>query len=470
MVKTVSFAETSHFTSLASLGVSVQAGLLAGQTVAGRDQVLLVIPTPQQTDKFPTNLKQLFGENGFFSWVKEHARQVNRMLCGGTKLLGVYIFSPADAFSQNQAQCIESVRMAMSADTLVRSDICLPSNAEGDSDPLILHVDSKTLKYSCKTYDVAAKWLKPAEIKPQRGQGNRLETLTSAMDVHILILVDSRSKEPVRNLIQAAVTNWCKTVETCAYTVDDNWCQPEDLLGSLSPSPLRHVDLWSRQLTDVCVYKPPADNLHKEENATTATAATSKSGSIFSIRGSLSARAFAFEKSSIADCVNAIKQDLMNSLTTRISALVEELDRQQETDSNVRTLDKPACELIAEQANLQWLLPKRVLIRHPDSLWISDYLLTSETVEDVLERVKVFFGITVDPDSVEAPEDFCDARPVAQRSAVKPREREDDSMSRINSDLVEKKPMSTVSNGSFLPVSLALVGLLCVVIAWVMSS
>lgn len=94
------------------------------------------------------------------SLVADHARQVTRMLPGGTHVLGIFVISPEDILSPFHAKLKSTLH---TLHKLLDASKYLYGNSS--SEKLIVNFNSKTLKYSCKAYDVLSHNVQPVDFK-----------------------------------------------------------------------------------------------------------------------------------------------------------------------------------------------------------------------------------------------------------------------------------------------------------------
>ncbi len=89
----------THFDQCVDKGVKFQTGLVLGQVVADRAYLFGVVQTPKLDGKEQaTSLTPRLS-----AWMNEHARQLQRLICGGISIVGAYIVS-----SPNEMQALQS--------------------------------------------------------------------------------------------------------------------------------------------------------------------------------------------------------------------------------------------------------------------------------------------------------------------------------------------------------------------------
>lgn len=90
----------------------------------------------------------------------DHARQVTRMLPGGTYVLGVFVISTEDITGTS----LDKVKVILQT---MHKQLESPKYLYGNAiaEKLFVNYNSKTLRYSCKAYDVLKGNMQPADLK-----------------------------------------------------------------------------------------------------------------------------------------------------------------------------------------------------------------------------------------------------------------------------------------------------------------
>lgn len=92
--------------------------------------------------------------------IGDHAKQVTRMLPGGTHVLGIFVTSSEDLLAPFHSK-LKTVLQVIHK--LLDAPKYLYGNAS--SEKLIVNYNNKTLKWSCKAYDVVTHNVHPADLK-----------------------------------------------------------------------------------------------------------------------------------------------------------------------------------------------------------------------------------------------------------------------------------------------------------------
>ncbi|XP_004862841.1 protein odr-4 homolog isoform X2 [Heterocephalus glaber] len=242
------------------------------------------------------------------------------MLPGGLLVLGVFIITTlelANDFQNAVRRLIYAVEKSMNRKRLWNF------TEEEVSERVILHICSSTKKISCRTYDVCdpKSSARPADWKYQ----NRLSTswlsleCTVHIDIHIPLSATSVSYTLEKNT-KNGLTRWAKQIENGIYFINgqvkDEDC---DLLEGQKKS--RGNTKASSHSFDVRVLTQLFLNSDHRSTATVQIC----SGSI-NLKGDVKCRAYIHSnKPKVKDAVQAVKRDILNTVSDRCEILFEDL-------------------------------------------------------------------------------------------------------------------------------------------------
>ena len=102
------------------------------------------------------------------------------------------------------------------------------------------------------------------------------------------------------------------------------------------------------------------------------------------LRGAVSARAYAYGRESVARAVAHLKSDIIASLRARLDLLVDEAERDDGDTAN-GVSPRPLAEGAPRNA-AEVRLPRRAWVRWREGCAVCDYLVDGETAADVVER------------------------------------------------------------------------------------
>ncbi|XP_034265499.1 protein odr-4 homolog [Pantherophis guttatus] len=296
-------------------------GLLVGQCSQQRDYVLLAIRTPVKEEEsnssanHHTDLSNIDEE-----WTAAHARQVSRMLPGGLLVLGVFIISVPELAKEIQ-NILRKLLFAVEKSVARKR---LWNIAEEDvSDRVVLHLCSTTKKILCRTYDVQdpKSTAKPADWKYQNTLSASWLSLECTINVNIHIpLPATLASHNVEKNTRNGLGHWAQQIEKAVFLINGQAREEDaDLLEGQKksrgymPSATRNLDV--RVLTQL---------MQSTNSRSTATVQIC-SGSI-NLKGALKCKAYIHNnKPKVKDAVQALKRDIINTLSDRCEILFEDL-------------------------------------------------------------------------------------------------------------------------------------------------
>lgn len=168
---------------LSQAGVFCQVGLVIGKLNRSLDRgfVFDLVPTPPndagdatcsivETDKKKGASKAAKSQSDSSSslsidkdWVAEHARQVSRMLLGGMKVVGIYIWGNESAFKNSTIVLCQTVKGVADAASLMETDL---------DERLLIHISYSPRRWTCRNCSLASNItsssLRPCDFKMGR--------------------------------------------------------------------------------------------------------------------------------------------------------------------------------------------------------------------------------------------------------------------------------------------------------------
>ncbi|NXL60449.1 ODR4 protein, partial [Chordeiles acutipennis] len=295
-------------------------GLLIGQCSTQRDYVIHAVRTPPKEEQkedniIPSKLASIDEE-----WITTHASQVSRMLPGGLLVLGVFIIATPELLKDSQnalRKLIFSVEKS-----LTKRRLWKPTEEEV-SDRAALQICSATKKVVCRTYDVQdpKSSAKPADWKYQNALSASWLALdcTVNVNIHIPLLATSPNHDLEKNT-KNGLNRWSKQIEDSVFLIngevkDDG---TELLEGQKK---LRGNIQSSAHFSDVKVLTQLSRGSSHRSTATVQVC----SGSI-NLKGAVKCRAYVHNnKPKVKEAVQALKRDIINTLSDRCEILFEDL-------------------------------------------------------------------------------------------------------------------------------------------------
>lgn len=135
------------------------------QTFSDKDYIIHFAKTPPleagdgpEENHSVKELKKLSEINE--NLIADHARQVTRMLPGGTYVLGVFVIAPEDLTGSS----LDKLKLVLQT---MHKQLELTKYLYGNamSEKLLVMYNSKTLRCICKAYDVLKGNMQPADLK-----------------------------------------------------------------------------------------------------------------------------------------------------------------------------------------------------------------------------------------------------------------------------------------------------------------
>jgi len=395
-----------------------QVGLVIGHPCA-EDQLVGLIPTPfpeavddppQPPQERPTsatagNSKQPLSpvETLDPEWTSEHAKQVYRMLPGGLKIMGAYLFADTRALSAmlpTMHRFLHSIREAAGY-----------HQKDGPSELILLLIASDTKTYTAKRIDITNKKgnTRPAELVFQTFASSFHCFVSS---VNISFSVPLAQGQSLGHQIKEALDLEAKELRNGVVLVNGTRVDEDALIGPDTGKRDKKSGKSksnSKALTGNAVHKV---EIFTEGLPSSLKGARSSKGSIgvFSYTGTIHCRAYCHPKDSYGTAIAAIKDDICKTLAVRLDFLCEELERQQgdRDKTKMATHFNPFGDYkrppILEQ---RWGLPQRVFFPFVGQIHLSDYLMPFETIQtDCIERVKALLDLKVSEKDLISPERF----------------------------------------------------------------
>ncbi|PSS17327.1 Protein odr-4 like [Actinidia chinensis var. chinensis] len=362
---------------LSQSAVPSQVGLVIGKLSPSSDRGLVfdLVPTPPNDagepacsivesgrdekkkgskGKSQTDSSSLFIDK---DWVAEHARQVSRMLLGGVKVLGIYIWINESSFKNSSVILCQTVKEVAEAAPLLETDW---------SERLLIHIS-----YSPRS-------LRPCDFKMGRVLAS-LQTFRCTYTFDLRLPICNQNTSNVRKLadiLRQGISSHAKELKDAKamingnLVVDEESCVSEDLheVQFLLP-------FMKDSFVEACSQKEVVGVL------------------VFS--GSVCSFAYLNSKEPLSQALTDLKGDIIMSLQSRLDIICDESDR--ESGPTVGAGEEGSNELSTKESfllqNLHSLrkrcslsFPRRVFIPWLAGTYICDYLQPSETLEVIKDH------------------------------------------------------------------------------------
>ncbi|KAM3865906.1 protein odr-4 homolog [Diretmus argenteus] len=366
-------AVEGYLSKLCDPGAVPVTGLLIGQSSIQRDFVVMATRTPQREDS-----KAAVGSSLDKEWVTEHARQVSRMLPGGMSVLGVFIITETDA-----KDTLNSLRqLVFAVDNLISRD-CLCNPEDDDiTDRITLHVNSKTRKTVCRTFDIKdpKSMAKPADWRYQSGVCSSWTMVSCCLDVEMVLALpeNTTSLESLEKCLNEGLKAWAHQIENGVCLMDGKKLTDDT---ELTTGQKKNV---KQKLTAQLLITPYEQRV---------TDAVQQCGGSVSVRGAIHSRAYLHSNKPKAQLAEKLlKRDVITTVAVRVQMLLEELqtaEQESEGNSNDR------------QQTDQFTLPRRLFcpVKGAGPVSVCDYQFSDEGLAEVTDRLKEMLDMkTVEED------------------------------------------------------------------------
>uniref|UniRef100_A0A7C9B2I6 Protein odr-4 homolog n=1 Tax=Opuntia streptacantha TaxID=393608 RepID=A0A7C9B2I6_OPUST len=373
---------------LAQSAVPAQVGLVIGKLSSKLDRGFIfdLVPTPpndageppcsiiepvkeDNKKKGSSKPKSTADSSSLFidkDWVAEHARQVARMLVGGIKVVGIYVWVGETAFKNSTLILCQTVKGVADA---------APLSESGWDERLLVHISYSPRRWTCRNCSLASNItsssLRPCDFKMGRVL-NSIQTFKCmySFDIRLPIyrenLLDGKT---LNDVLQDGISFHAKELRGAKALVDGN-------------------------LVDVIEDEPStSDDVHEVElllpllnDASLGASSQKEIGGILVYSGCVCSYAYLYSKEPVSQALTDIKEDIITSLRSRLDIISDEAEREAaaaaEDDMEINNKIS-AYQTIIQPLRKQCILPfpRRVFIPWHAGIYACDYLLPSESFE-----------------------------------------------------------------------------------------
>ncbi|KAK4341996.1 hypothetical protein RND71_037812 [Anisodus tanguticus] len=374
---------------LSKSGLPSQIGLVIGNLSWKLDRGFIfdLIPTPPNDDGEPacsiiggvkddrkksskgksqTDSSALFIDK---DWVAEHARQVGRMLLGGMKVVGIYAWTNESSFKNSTITLCQAAKAVAEATPLLEVDW---------DERLLLHIGYSPLKWTCRNCSLASNItsgsLRPCDFKMGKILSTR-PALRCTYDFELrLPICQGSSRKRLADILHHGISIHAKELKGAKALIDGKLANEDeqfDLVGIHDVEFL--LPFMEDKYLEVCSQKEVIGLL------------------VFS--GSVCSYAYSNSKEPASQALADIKEDIINSLRSRLDIMCDEADRKSDSkddkteDSSNQILSGSAVlqlDLRLQRKDCSLSFPRRVFLPWLADTFLCDYIQPSESVE-VLE-------------------------------------------------------------------------------------
>lgn len=393
---------------LSHSGLSCQLGLVIGKISTSLDRgfVFDLVPTPlndageaaswivesnndNNKKKGGSKSKSQSDSSSYLSidkdWVAEHARQVSRMLVGGMKVVGIYIWVNENLFKNSTVVLCQTVKVV--ADAAPLRDISWDER-------LLIHISYSPRRWTCRncslSSNITSSSLRPCDFK----MGRVLSTLqtfkcTYNFDIRFPIFRENISSSgKFAAILRDVISSHAEELKGAKALIDGNLVNVDEQCASAG---VHEVEFLMPFINHTSF------QAYSEEEVV----------GVLVFTGSICSFAYSNSKEPISQALADIKGDIISSLHSRLDITCDEADAQLDSVADVsgESVKEISTQNPIPQLQLQLLrkrcslsFPRRVFVPWVGDTYICDYIQPSETLEVLRDHC-------VELMSMEAPTD-----------------------------------------------------------------
>ncbi|KAI3754703.1 hypothetical protein L1987_54491 [Smallanthus sonchifolius] len=318
-------------------------------------------------------------------WVAEHARQVSRMLVGGMKVVGIYIFVNESLFKNSTLVLCQTVKGVADA---------APIRDFGWDERLLIHITYSPRRWTCKncslSSNITSSSLRPCDFK----MGRVLSTLQKFkciynFDIRFPILRDNvSSSRNFAGILRDLISSHAEELKGAKALIDGMLVNVDE---QSTPDGVHEVEFL------IPFMHHTSFQAYSEEEVV----------GILVFTGSICSFAYSNSKEPISQALADIKGDIISSLHSRLDVICDETDGQMDSvaDGDGESVNEVSTQTPIPQLQLQLLskrcslsFPRRVFVPWLGETYICDYIQPSDTLEVLKDHC-------VELMSMEAPTD-----------------------------------------------------------------
>lgn len=330
-------------------------------------------------------------------WFLEHARQVRRMLVGGVELLGMYV---ADA----NAERLRSFEN----DGALRDMIYGLPLSPCSVDRILLRAGAGG-KVSGESYSGVKKdGLKPKPITSIKTANiaASLVVLETTLQLDVTVPVQPASAgTPLKMQLRRGLEPFQASVLAAQAIINGASVDSAIVLdkafetdgGSGGASKGRGKGgKGGKKPTSASSSKDASDSSAADDSAAQSVElflrpsivlpADAAAVGLVRLQGAVHSRVYAHNKSTVGQALASLKQDVINSMQSRLQLLCED------SEDALGAFDLPS----EGQTSFQWQLPRRLFVPVAGAACVCDYLLPHESSDDGVQRIAELLGVATD--------------------------------------------------------------------------
>ncbi|CAH0557442.1 unnamed protein product [Brassicogethes aeneus] len=356
-------------------------GLILGQHCLGKDFIIHFAKTPPilnpEAEVAPKLLKSLADVNE--SWMSDHARHATRMLPGGMCVLGIFVVSKDDILNPLHAK-IKTI--------LLQIHKQLDSNkflfGNWSTEKLVLHYNTTSQKYMCKSYDVNTANFSNAEFKflPKVLKWVQFECKYEMNQSYSIS--QNELDWPIKDHMKLILDKVEKSLKHSFFLFDgENKDEDETVEDIGKKVKLPRTKKLSHEVLETDsqpVLVSIFENCNHVDTKSTSSLEVTESGGQIQVVGHVASKLWLNPKVSIACAKQCVMHDIIRSLTARLEMHWDSLTEEEHSE-NLNSVHEP---------------PRRVLVSLPtNSIMLSDYLFPGEGPEDAQTSLEEMLDIKI---------------------------------------------------------------------------
>lgn len=373
---------------------NIHCGLIVGQCSDQKDIAIRLCPTPDNDDDIQgegdtIEEKENTSKSSIIDideqWICQHAKQLMRALPGGLDVLGFYIAAPSDYTTKNQA-LLRQVLYAVFKILGKNRSLSLCS-----TERVLLTICPTTSKIQCRTCDISdyKSTTNPADWKLQSGV-LRWQKVRCRLAVDIKFPIKSEDAGlSLQKQIEIGLHPFLENVKEAHALVNGTQRDLDELLDpSLDAKKSKkkgggEKDAKSSPLewNDIELFIP------LENNNNISNPEFCDCICMMTFKGAVQCRAYIHSKATVREAINALKQDIVRSVTARCEIHCEDLLLIEEEQKD---------PLVVHE------LPRRVFAPLPQAdICVCDYQFHSDTAVDSLDAFMELLNLELTEDDID---------------------------------------------------------------------
>ncbi|KAK4280007.1 hypothetical protein QN277_011692 [Acacia crassicarpa] len=374
---------------LSQSALPAEMGLAIGKLSSPLDRgfVLDLIPTPQNDSneaacaiidtskddkrKGSKSKSQAIDSSSLFidmDWVAEHARQVSRMLVGGIKVVGIYIWASENVFKNSTGVLCQTMKGVAEAVSSVETDW---------DERLLVHICYSPRRWNCRccslSSNISSSSLRPCDFKMGKVLSSlQLFRCMYNLNLRLPIFHENASKfHTVSDVLRHAISIHAKELRGVDALIDGKLVEGNEQCSS---DGVHEVELllpfMSNFAVEACSQRDVLGILY--------------------FSGSICSFAYVNSKEPTSQAITDVKGDIITSLQSRLDIICDEAEGDSASNiddsgeaSNEISTEKPVAKLVLQllRKGCSLPLPRRVFAPWLAGIYVCDYLQPSETVE-----------------------------------------------------------------------------------------